>query len=260
MRAVSKALDVLGLIATGEVTSARDIALRLRLPKSTTHRMLAELLALRLVQRDGRCLAIGPRITELAGGAVGYQRLVQVARPAMTRLRDRCRETVGLHVLEGGWRVLLDQVESTHEHRWVYTNPGEPMPLHAGAASKMLLAMLPEAEAAALIERTGLRVFTPDTPHDPARLARELRRIGRDRCAISLGEVTAGIASIAVPVETGDDAVRVALTVTGPTLRLTAGALQGLHPLLAAAAARIGRQLAPAGRAASRPRPSLARA
>jgi IclR family acetate operon transcriptional repressor len=247
-RALGRALEVLGLVATGELTGARDLALRLGLPRSTAHRMLAELLALRLVQRDGRRLLIGPRIAELAGGAVGYQRLVQVARPAMIRLRDRVRETVALHALQGGRRVLLHQAESVHEHRWVYTNPGQPMPLHAGAASKMLLAMLPEAEAAALVGRTGLAAFTPDTPRDPARLGRDLARIRRDRCATSLGEVTPGIASIAVPVETGDSAVRAALSVTGPMLRLTAAVLEDVRPLLRATAVRIGRQLRPARR------------
>ena len=260
VRTVSKALDVLGLIATSEAASARDITLRLGLPRSTAHRLLAELCALHLVERDGRRLAIGPRITELAGGRVGYQRLIQVARPVMIRLRDRCGETVGLHVLEGGRRVLLYQAESTHEHRWVYTNPGRPMPLHAGAASKMLLAMLPEGEAAEVIARTGLGAFTPDTPRDPARLARELRRIRRDHCAVSFGEVTAGIASIAVPIESGGGGVRAALTVTGPTLRLTAAVLGRLRPLLRTAAGQIARQLAPAGGAVSRSRPSPARA
>jgi IclR family pca regulon transcriptional regulator len=245
VRAVSKALDVLGLIATGEVMTGRDLALRMGLPKSTAHRMLGDLIQLRLVQRVGERLVIGPRITELAGGRVGSQRLVHVAQPEMLALRDRCRETVALHILEHGHRVLLYQAESTHEHRWVYTNPGKPMPLHAGAASKVLLAMLPDDEARALLDQTGLQAFTPSTPRDRGRLMRELEAVRRDRYAISVQEVTGGIASIAVPLETGDDGPRVALCATGPMLRLNTEALRALRPLLDSAAQRIVRRLSP---------------
>jgi IclR family acetate operon transcriptional repressor len=245
VKAVGKALDVLERIAAGEVTTARDVVTRLRVPRSTAHRMLAELLDLELVQRVGERLVIGPRITRLAGGRVGSQRLVSVAQPEMIALRDRCRETVGLHVLEGGRRVLLYQAESTHEHRWVYTNPGQPMPLHAGAASKMLLAMLPEEEASGLLDRNGLPLFTPHTPRDAARLMREVRRIRRDGHAISREEVTPGIASIAVPLGTGDDATCAVLSVTGPTVRLTASTLERIRPQLRETAVGISRALVP---------------
>lgn len=246
MKAIEKALDVLDRIAAGDVTTSRDVVVRLRVPRSTAHRMLAELLALELVQRVGDRLVIGPRITRLAGGRVGAQRLVSLAQPEMAALRDRCRETVGLHVLDRDRRVLLYQAESTHEHRWVYTNPGQPMPLHAGAASKMLLAMLPEPEAAALLDRTGLPVFTSHTPRDAARLMREVRRIRRDGHAMSREEVTPGIASIAVPLGTGDDATCAVLTVTGPTVRLTTSTLEQIRPQLRATALGIGRALVPA--------------
>lgn len=251
MKAVEKALGVLEQIAAGEVTTARDVVARLHVPRSTAHRMLAELLDLELVRRVGDRLVIGPRITRLAGGRVGVPRLVSVAQPGMIALRDRCRETVGLHVLAGGRRVLLYQAESTHEHRWVYTNPGLPMPLHAGAASKMLLAMLPEDEAAGLLDRGRLAVFTPHTPRDAERLMREVRRIRRDGYATSREEVTPGIASIAVPLGTGDDATCAALSVTGPTVRLTAPMLERIRREIRDTARNISRALV-AGPAAAR--------
>jgi DNA-binding IclR family transcriptional regulator len=243
MRAVEKALDVLERIAAGEVAGPRDLVMRLRVPRSTAHRLLADLVDLELIQRAGERLVIGPRITRLAGGRVGHQRLVSVAQPEMMALRDRCRETVALHGLQGGRRVLLAQAESTHEHRWVYT--GQPMPLHAGAASRMLLAMLPEAEAAALLDQHGLPAFTPHTPRDPARLTRDLRRIRREASAISFQEVTPGIASIAVPVGTGDPALCAVLTVTGPMSRLTGAALERIRPLLRETTRTISRALLP---------------
>lgn len=254
MKALRKALDVLSLIAAGRGATARELSERLGLPRSTVHRMLAEMLELGVIEREtvGEGFTIGPALTRLLGSRNGRERLLRVAHPVMVALRDRCRETVSLHTIEAGRRVLLHQVESSHEHRWVYTNPGQYMPLHAGAASKMLLALLPEAEARACLRRAPLQAFTAHTPRNRERLLRELRRARRAGYAISAEEVTPGIASIAVPVETGDESLRVVMSVTGPMVRLTVPALHALLPLLREAAAAVARQLAGAGRARGR--------
>jgi DNA-binding IclR family transcriptional regulator len=152
----------------------------------------------------------------------------------MVRLRDLCGETVGLHVIQGECRVLLDQVESRNEHRWVYSNPGMPMPLHAGAASKMLLAMLPAERALTMLKHRALTAFTRDTPRDAGRLMRELARINTQGFAISSQEVTRGIASIAAPVasDVAPTGVIAAMTITGPSIRLSERVLKGFLPQL----------------------------
>jgi DNA-binding IclR family transcriptional regulator len=157
----------------------------------------------------------------------------------MTWLRDRCGETVGLHVIQGERRILLDQVESRNEHRWVYSNTGVPMPLHAGAASKMLLSLMPPEHALAMLKRRALVAFTRDTPRDSGRLMRELGRIKAQGFAFSSQEVTRGISSIAVPVDwdAAPAGLVAVMSITGPSIRLSERVLKGFLPQLRRAAA-----------------------
>jgi IclR family acetate operon transcriptional repressor len=241
MSPLRKAVDVLQVVAGREGISARDIAAVLGLPKSTAHRMVLALVDVGFLQRSagGEGFSLGPLIGELAGGQLKEKALMQIARPQMVALRDRCGETVGLHVIQRDRRVLLDQAESRYEHRWVYSNPGVPMPLHAGAASKMLLALLSEREAEGMLRHDDLVAFTMNTPQASDGLLSELGRIRNRGYAISLQEVTPGISSIAVPIPTDPlNFPRFAvMTVTGPRVRLSERALRGLLPQLREAAA-----------------------
>lgn len=241
MRVLEKSVQVLRLVAMQNGVGARALCDSLGFSKSSTHRLLSNLLQVGLVQRvdAGEGFTIGPLVGELAGGQFREQRLVLLARAHMAWLRDRCGETVGLHVIQGERRILLEQVESRNEHRWVYSNPGVPMPLHAGAASKMLLAMLPPERALAMLKRRALVAFTRDTPRDSGRLMRELGRIRAQGFAVSSQEVTRGISSIAAPIdaEAAPDGVIAVMSITGPSIRLPERSLKGLLPQLRHAAA-----------------------
>ena len=179
-------VDALQLLGLRGSMAVREIAQVLSLPRSSAHRMVATLLEMRFIQKDkaaGRYV-IGPVIGELARGTHAYRGLVLKCRPSMEALRDATGETIALHVIQAERRVLIDQAESLHELRWVYANPLVPMPLHAGAAAKMLLALLPPNDAARILERDGLHKYTPNTPQDSQHLLSELAVVRQRECRI----------------------------------------------------------------------------
>jgi DNA-binding IclR family transcriptional regulator len=242
------AIDAVQLVALRKGVTVRELAEALGLPRSTAHRLVAGLAAVGLIQREGASgrYVLGTLMGELAGGPAAWQQLMVHCRPQMDALRNASGETVALHVLHAERRVLLDQSESLHEHRWVYSNPRVPMPLHAGAAAKMLLALLPEADMNRLVRRDRLVAFTRNTPRDRALLAREIARIRMRRYAISAQEVSPGIASIAVPVlaEPWAGQPFAVMSLTGPSVRLTEKVLKGYLPKLQMAAKRAADRLA----------------
>jgi DNA-binding IclR family transcriptional regulator len=225
----------------------------MKLSKSTAYRLILSLSELRLVERlgTGEGFVVGPLVRELAGGQLVSEQLYLKARAHMAALRDQCGETVGLHTVHGGQRMLLGQETSPHEHRWVFSNVRVPMPLHAGAASKMLLASLPANDATALLSSKDLAVLTANTPHSRKRLLEELESIRQDGYAISHEEVVPGVVSLAVPVPLAPDGAPVVLSVTGPSQRLSDKALKALLPVARATATRIAAQVD------TRPQPML---
>ncbi|HMN78987.1 MAG TPA: IclR family transcriptional regulator [Burkholderiaceae bacterium] len=240
-------VDALQLIALKRSATVREVGEALGLPRSTAHRMVAQLLDIGFVEKHtvAGSYVLGPLIGELAGGNFVHRTLVLNCRPEIEALRDSTGETISLHVLQSGRRVLLDQAESTHELRWVFSNPLVPMPLHAGAAAKMLLALVPAVEAKRIVGRESLARYTERTPQDHDRLLAELAQIRKRGYSDSVGEVTPGIASLAVPVIAqafGGQPLAV-ISLTAPVLRLPDSRRKPLLEALQATAKRARQRL-----------------
>ena len=235
-------VDVVQLVAVRRKVTVREVCEVLGLARSTGHRLVAALASVRFIQREGAngTYVLGSLVGELAGGPLAWRTLVLHCRPHMEALRDSTGETIALHALHADRRVQLDQAESKHELRWVSRNTLVPMPLHAGAAGKVLLALLPEADMKRLASRDNLVAFTRRTPRDTATLLREMGRIRMQRYAISLEEVQAGITSLAVPVvsESFANQPLAVMSLTGPVVRLPEKNLKSLLPKLQVAAKR----------------------
>lgn len=113
-----------------------EIARLTGLTPYTAHRLLASLTKHELLKRVDGGYILGPRILRPAEVAHATLDLQQVALPVRRRLRDETGETVGLHVLRGLSRVVIDQVESLEPLRRRYTGLDEPIPIHQGAPGR----------------------------------------------------------------------------------------------------------------------------
>ena len=240
-------VDALQLFALRDALTVKDLSLALKMPRSSSHRLAASLLAMRFIEKvdANGAYALGPLVGELAGGTFTWRVLVAQSRPEMEALRDSSGETVALHVMQAERRVLLDQVESAQELRWVFSNPLVPMPLHAGAAAKMLLALLPDADVHRIVKRDDLVAYTDRTPRSLAGLMRELQQIRAQGYSASLEEVSPGIVSLAVPVVRTPFAGQplAVMNLTGPAVRLPEKRLKSLLPSLQKAARRATARL-----------------
>jgi DNA-binding IclR family transcriptional regulator len=220
-----------------------EIARSTGLTTSTAHRLLVSLQFHGLVRRvPDRRYTLGPHLLRLARAAHPGVDLQVVALPVMRRLRNATGETVGLHVLSGHCRLVVDQVESREPLRRTYTELEERIPLHQGAPGKVLLAFLPAEEREAVLAGP-LEAATPATITDPGLLRTELDKINRQGHAFSFEERVVGIRTVAVPIRNHAGAVRASVSVTGPALRVTPQRLKELAPLSVRAGAEISANL-----------------
>jgi DNA-binding IclR family transcriptional regulator len=93
--------------------------------------------------------------------------------------------------------------------------PGQHLPIHAGAAGKLLLAHLPTDEQAAWMAQP-LVALTPKSITDPKRLRSELARIRRQGWSQDKGESAPVIQAFAAPVT--DRTGRVVAAISVPFL------------------------------------------
>jgi IclR family KDG regulon transcriptional repressor len=243
MSVLEKASDLIDYLGqAGEPVPLASVRSALAMPKSSTHRLLSELAALGIVRRtrDGR-YSLGPRLLYWGEAAAETFDLRAIAEPLMRRLRDQVGESVHLYVRDEDRRVCIAAVEARHELR-PFIQLGRPLPLHVGAAGKVLLAFAErdiqeQGLRRSLDEQDGKgRTVGPD-------LAPQLERIREERWAFSMGEREQGVAAVASTVHDSTGRVVAALCISGPTVRLSEERLRAMREPLEVTAGELSRTL-----------------
>lgn len=243
-QAVSRAIALLKAFSDQQPEWAlSELTQRVGLNKATVHRLLAALEAEQFITRNPATggYRLGPALIVLGGYAVRANELPVVARPALEELAESTGETTTLEVLAGDAVMILDEVSSRHL-LGIAQDVGMRLPLHATSTGKLLLAHLPEAEAAAVLGAQR-RALTDNTVTSPAVLRRQLGEIRASGCAVTSGELELGFTAVAAPVRDASGRVVAAVSVGGPSSRLDGDALERVVELTRRAGEQISRRL-----------------
>lgn len=247
--AVERAADVMFLLARLGNASISELAATTETSASAVHRILTALKNKGIVEQDPdtQRYELSRTVLKLAKSLSSRADVRRYAIPFMHRLRDLAGETVTLSVRSGSGRVCIQQVEGTHEIRWV-SEIGRVYPLHSGVTGKVLLAYWEPRELSSYLRSLeSRRRREPEAP-DRASLEGELDQVRRQGYAWSDNDRVAGIAAISAPIF-GPSIVAAALTLAGPSWRCTHDVLVGWVPDLRGAAGEITQLLHPPERA-----------
>ncbi len=231
---MSRVLTLLDTVAEAGTTRRSDLARTTGLPQATVNRIVATLLAQRLLAEGSDGLRLGLRLFELGtlAGQAGVT-LLDVAGPYLVDLHGATGYTAQLAVLDGGAVTYLLKVDS-HRHPRLDTRVAGRFPPHCTGAGKALLAFTPPELADDILDLVPLDPRTPATITDRSRLFADLRATRRRGYAVDRGEFQIGMTSVAAPVQTATRLLA-AVTLTGPA--------ESFDILHAARAARIVAQM-----------------
>jgi len=221
---VTKALDVLDLLGQArDPMRLKDIAMRLDLPESTTHRLLASLADRGYVQRepDHGTYLLGWKIVIHARSLDSDARLLQNMQPFLIRLTRQLGQTTNLAVLSNDEVMYLD-CQTPADSVAVYVAPGLTLPLHATSLGKSIMAHLPEHQLESLLQRIELTPLTESTITDPVTLRASLQRVREQGYAIDHGELKPDVSCIAAPLLDDSGRARAAISMTAPSAQLPA--------------------------------------
>ncbi len=224
------------LLGLGELSSATG------LNKTTTYRLLTALESEGMVARQAEeGYRLGPELIALGSRALRTSDLRSASREALQVLAAQTGETATLEVLAGGQVLILDEIPGAHLLGSTQII-GTLWPVHATSTGKVLLATLPDAERKAVL-RTPLPRLTPKTITRAASLHKELARVQRQGYATAIEELEPGYAAVGAPVCNHEGRPIAALSVGGPTVRLTRDRIAGIAELVIEAAARVSERL-----------------
>lgn len=213
---IDRMMDVLGELAHhASGLTIRELTEILRLPRTTIYRILNSLQQHNMVRRDDDgAYHLGRRLLSLASHVASRASevdLAAIAQPFLDRLAAELGEGIKLSVIDQDGILVLAAAQGRREYALTVA-PGQRMPIHAGAASKLLLAHLPPDDMEHWLIKP-LTAYTARTITDPKRLRAELARIKRLGWAQDRGENAPSIHAFAAPVFTGSGKMVGALSV-----------------------------------------------
>jgi len=219
--------------------SLSEVARRTEMPAAAARRFLRTLEALGYVRSDGRAFALTPRVLELGFSYLSALSLPEVMQPHLEALSREVGESVSAAVLAGTEIVYVARVP-TRRIMTVGITIGTRFPAYATSMGRVLLAALPEGQAADTLAESDIEALTERTLTDIAELRRELSGVRERGWAIVDGELETGLRSAAVPVRGRDGVVVAAVNVSTSASRDSVDRLREHHlPLLLASARAI---------------------
>ena len=247
VQSLDRALDLLETLATSD----DDVALsqlteRTGLPLGTVHRLLSTLVARGYAAQspETRLYGPGPGLLRVAARAAASRRfdLTRIARPSLRELTASTDETSNLLTLQGDEGVYSEQVASPHLVR-MFTEVGQRVPLYCTGGGKAILSGFTGEQLETYLSRVERRPWTLKTLVTAEELQHELA-IARERgFALDDEEREVGVCCVAAPIFDRAGRCIAALSISGPTTRLSLERAIALGPRVRQAADGCSMQL-----------------
>ncbi len=240
IESVENAARVLLMLRDKRILRVAEVSADLGIARSSAHRMLTTLQAHGLLRQDAasRGYRAGARLVELGIAVIGATDLRAEARPILEELAKATDETIHLVVLEDTQILFVDGVEGNHVIR-AALRVGDRGPAHAAAAGKVLLAALSPADFRARYPTARLRGGTDRAIAGRRELEAELERVRAAGYATNFGESETSLHAVSAPVLDATGTARAAISLSGPSSRLTEADLERLSGVIIDAASRL---------------------
>ena len=243
LKSLRKAILVLQCFSLREpLLSLTDLARKVDLPLSTTHRILATLREFGLIEQAGdrQSYRLGLKLLELGSTVLAN---LEVHREAVSYIEELARETgetVHLGVFDGLQVVSIEKMESSQGLSSNVTI-GKGAPAYCTGVGKALLAYQPKAVVDRVCQH--LIAHTAHTITDPAKLGDELEQVRRLGYAVDNMEHQPGVRCIAAPIRNHTGSVIASLSVSGPATRIPRERVPALATRVRELAAKLSARL-----------------
>ncbi|CAM3153268.1 IclR family transcriptional regulator [Nocardioides dubius] len=238
---VERLTQILDVFAVGpDAMTLEEITALGGLPRSTTFRLLRQLVEMRWLEHDERGYQLGQRIRHLGQRVESHARLRAAAAATIEQLQRATAGVVHLVILDGDSIEMLDKLGGTTAPT-IPTNVGVRFRAEDSVAGRAMLSALAPERVDRLIESRG-------AVSDTSTLHRRLSTIRHRRgLAVTTDDMPWDLRGIGAPI----------LGSSGPVAAISVGLpgrsanVERFAPLITRAAASISRQYSAAHRAAA---------
>jgi len=223
--------------------TAKQVTALSRLPVSTVHRFLANLVTAGFLNRDAEGTHyLGIACFSIGQAAVGQLDIRRLSLPYLRELNLQTRETIHLTVRHGLSAVYVEKLDSPEPLR-IHSRIGAAVPLYCTAVGKVMLAYMPPDEQERVLPELNIKRQTANSVGNLQELKAELYRVRKNGYACDLEENELHIRCVAAPIWDHTGSVQSAVSITAPTVRMPVTRLRQLAPLIQKAGLQISVEL-----------------
>ncbi|MCL5935188.1 MAG: IclR family transcriptional regulator [Firmicutes bacterium] len=184
---------------------------------------------------------LGPQLLLMGLQVRGWLDINKVALPVLQHLTKITEEDSYLTVAQGESGIFLDRVEGPYPVKVIETF-GSKVPLHCGAARKVLLSFKDDDFIKNYLNQSLFK-YTENTITDPDRLFREIEEIRKHGYALSCCEYLEHASGVAAPVRDFTGTVRASIGIIGLSDRFSEEKIPKLIESIKQAAGRLSKKL-----------------
>ncbi|UYZ83928.1 IclR family transcriptional regulator [Entomomonas sp. E2T0] len=225
---INRALSLLELLASQPVGLAlTEIAERLEMPKSATHRLLADLMEHSYVQLndDTKYYQLTLKLTQLGFQRLAVDNIFQVVQPLLNELATISGELVRLSLIDTNKLIFVAKAQGATDALRIDSDMGNEARLAFSASGLAWLSTLDDATAIELIQLQQQRYLQKGekpTPFNIELLYQQLAIVREQQHARFQNSMGLGTAAMAAPVfETNTHRALGVISIAGPSVRLT---------------------------------------
>ena len=236
-----RCLAIIELLAEGaRAMPLGEIAERLALPKSGTHRLLATLVELGWAEKDAATsfYRLTMRLAVLGQQFYVATGIPDICQPHLDQLARSCHEFARLAVVDGHSLVWVAHAQGASGGLMYQPSlTSNTVPLFATASGKAWLATLSSEQALSILMKNGglrnVDRYGPNVVRSIEVLLRELKATARRGYGLAFSEAEFGVTAIAAPIRAGGDAPALGtVSIAGPSARITEKRAHELAPLV----------------------------
>lgn len=244
IQSIERALRILEeFTAKEKELGVTDLAKRVGLNKSTCFGILQTLQSKGYLEQneDNGKYCLGLKLFELGQTYEAGLELREISKPFLQLLVEKTRETVHLVVKNQMDAVYIEKVEGPSAIN-IISQVGRRVNLHCTGVGKCLLAYFPPEYFDTVMQRNLIK-FTPHTITDKLRLIQELKHIRERGFSIDDEEIELGLRCVAAPIFNHKGETIGAISISGPTNRITYERIAELSILVKETAGDISQRL-----------------
>lgn len=240
---LAKGLRVLEHLASNGEMSASRMAGYLDTSRAASHRFLSTLRDLDYVEKteEGQ-FRLTFKVVELGMKKLDGFEIRHSVHPYLQEMAHTCGETVNLGHWDGSAIVHLDKINSTETLR-LDVGLGALAPAYCTGLGKAILAFLPDRELEDYLQSVAWVAMSPKTIMTPEKLKIDIQKIRKRGYSIDDEELSLGLRCVAAPVFDHTGRPTYALSVSGPTQRMSKKKINTILTTLLPLCRRISRKI-----------------